>query len=413
MKIDKEKIVCLQENYGKNILPLSNFENNYFPGTNPLHIIGYYKREISHSKIEETFFKAVKLYNLFSSRLIMIDDKKFALQYCTDGAQLNILQPLHGTVNDVNLAEIKNSLIHVKTLPGEPLFAMTVIPLKDGYLGGMSCSHAVSDGIGLMLFGFAWNCMVEGKDVLLPSSQRLFTGDPIGSDQIDRIFTPPLSELGKGIQNQFNNVNPIKTYTTNEYFSDELLNEIKNNSVTENSKYSISSHQIMTACLLKKYHHHILPDTDKIVLRSPINLRDIHPDVDAMYLGSANFNSFTEFAKEEIDKMSITEIAHRLKESMLCMRSEKYAREIASLSPYGLEINTDILDQTHPHYDIETNIVSSNLTHLNDLESLFLGPNVGGILYMGLVVQTGFTILKEKSGRIFAQITSRYPFSQS
>ena len=413
MKIEKEKIQYLQDHYGKNILPLSNFENNYFPGTNPLHIIGYYKREISHEKIEDTFFKTVKLYNLFSSRLIMIEDRKFALQYCTDGAQLHILQPLDLTVNDINLAEIKNSLIHVKTLPGEPLFAMTVIPLKDGYLGGMSCSHAVSDGIGLMLFGFAWNCMVEGKEVLLPSSQRLFTGDPIGSDQIDRIFTPPLSELGKGIQNQFNNVNPIKTYTTNEYFSDEFLNAMKKKSASENSRYSISNHQIMTAWLLKKYHHHILPNTDKIVLRSPINLRDIHPDIDAMYLGSANFNSFTEFTKKEIDTMSMTEIAHRLKESMLSMRSEKYARDIAFLSSYGLEINADILDKTHPHYDIETNIVSSNLTHLNDLESLFLGTNVGGILYMGLVVQTGFTILKEKSGRIFAQITSRYPFNES
>jgi hypothetical protein len=413
MEMDKEKMTRLKENYGKNILPLSHFENNYFPGTNPLDIIGYYKREISHSKIEETFFKAVKLYNLFSSRLIMIDDKKFALQYCTDGAQLHILQPLNVTVQDINLDEIKSRLIHVKTLPGEPLFAMTVIPLKDGYLGCMSCSHAVSDGIGLMLFGFAWNCMVEGKDVLLPSPQRLFTGDPIDSGQIDRTFTPPLSELGKGIQNQFNNVNPIKTYTTNEYFSDEFLNEIKNQSGSENSKYSISSHQIMTACLLKKYHHHLLPDTDKIVLRSPINLRDIHPDIDAMYLGSANFNSFTEFTKDEIEAKSITKIASCLKESMLRMRNETYAKEIAFLSPYGLEINTDILDNTHPHYNIETNIVSSNLTHLHDLESLFLGPNVGGIIYMGLVVQTGFTILKEKSGRIFAQITSRYPFSQS
>ena len=73
-------------------------------------------------------------------------------------------------------------------------------------------------------------------------------------------------------------------------------------------------------------------------------------------------------------------------------------------------IDTDILKNEHPPYSIETNIESSNMTHLNDLESMFVGPGTGTVLHIGLVIQTGFTMLKEKSGRIIAQITSRYPF---
>ncbi|MCX5849243.1 MAG: acyltransferase [Deltaproteobacteria bacterium] len=410
MEISKENIAYLEENYGKNILPLSNFENNYFPGTNPLEILLFYKKGTSLEKLEERFFKTVEHYNIFSSRLIMIDDKKFALQYCTDGIVKSILPPVDETFDNININDINKMIEHVKTLPGKPLLAVTGIPIKDGVLAGISCSHAVGDGISLMLFLYAWNCMIEGNEFPLPSTQRLFKGKPVSSDKIDKVFTPPLSELSKGIQNQFNNVNTIKTYTTKEYFSDEFLNEIKNKAKSENAKLMISNHQIMTSFLLKKYYNQLLPNTDKIVLRSPISLRDIHPDIDSLYMGSANFNSFTEFTKEEIDKMSILQIAYRLKESMIKMRNEKYAKEISFLSKYGLEINIDILNKNHPPYDIETNIVSSNLTHLNDLESLFLGPNIGSILYIGLVVQTGFTMLKEKSGRIFAQITSRYPF---
>jgi len=411
MEINKENIAYLEENYGKNILPLSNFENNYFPGTNPLEILLFYKKGTSIEKLEKLFFKTIEYYNIFSSRLIMIEPKKFALQYCTDGVVTSVLPPVNETFDNINIDDIKKMIMHVKTLPGEPLFAVTGIPIKDGILAGVSCSHAIGDGISLMLFLYAWNCMIEGKEFPLPSPQRRFKGNPINSDKIDKVFTPPLSELSKGIQNQFNNVNTIKTHTTKEYFSDEFLTEIKNKAKSENAKLMISNHQIMTSFLLKKYHHHILPNTDKIVLRSPISLRDIHPDIDSLYMGSANFNSFTEFTKEEIDKMSITDIAYQLKESMIRMRCENYAKEISFLSRYGLEINTDILDKTHPSYDIETNIVSSNLTHLNDLESLFMGSNVGNILHIGLLVQTGFTMLKEKSGRIFAQITSRYPFT--
>jgi hypothetical protein len=400
----------LSQNYGKNILPLSNYEKNYFLGTSPLEVLLFYKKGTSLERIETCGFKTLDHYNIFSSRLIMTEPDKFALVYCTDGVAKSVLPPLDKTFDEIDLDEISKMIIHIKTLPGEPLFAVTGIPIKDGILAGVSCSHAVGDGISLMLVLYAWNCMIEGKDFPLPSPQRLFKGSPVRFETIDQKFIPPLSELGKGIQNHFNHVNPIRTYTTKEYFSDEFIAEMKNKARLEKSTYPISSHQIMTSFLLKKYHHHLLPNSDKVILRSPINLRNLHPDVDPLYLGSANFNSFTEFTKDEIDHMSITEIACRLKKSMVQMRTADYARTISYLTGYGLEIDTEILDKTHPHYDIENNIVSSNLTHWNDLESMFMGSNVGSILHIGLLVQTGFTMLKEKSGRNFAQVTGRYPF---
>jgi len=410
MELNQEQRNYLEAHYGKNILPLSHFENSYFPGTSPLEILLFYMKGTSIEKLEACFYKTVEHYNIFSSRLMMIDKGKFALHYCTDGIVRSVLPPMDVTFDQVNIDDIKKMMIHVKTLPGEPLLAVTGIPIRDGIIAGISCSHAVGDGISLMLFLYAWNCMIEGIEFPFPSPQRLFKGHPVSSDKIDKVFTPPFSELSKGIQNQMNNVNTIKTYSAVEYFSDVFLKEMKNKAKSEQSTYQISDHQIMTSFLLKKYHHLLLPNTDRIVLRSPISLRDIHPDIDALYLGSANFNSFTEFSKDEIDRMTLTEIAYRLKESMIQMRSEDYAKKIAFLTDYGLEIDIDLIDKTHPPYNIENNIVSSNLTHLNDIESIALGANVGRLMFIGLVVQTGFTMLKEKSGKIFAQITSRYPF---
>lgn len=413
MGFDKATLKYLKDHYGKSILPLSNFENAYFMGTSPIEVFFLYKKNNSISWMKESLLKTIEYYNLYSSRLIMTEDDKFALQYCTDGAVANPLPPVDATFASMDIDDLMKKMYHVKTLPGEPLFAVTGIPLKDGIFAGVSMSHAVGDGISILLFLYAWMCIAEGKEFLRPSGQRLFKGLPVRSDKIDPSLTPPFSELRAGIQNQVNNVNTIKIYTTYEYFSDEFLHKIKNQAKSENKKWAISNHQIMTAFLLKKYGDHILPNTDKIVLRSPINLRDIHPDIDPLYIGSANFNSFTEFTKEEIQQMSIPEIAYRLKESMVTMRSESYARKIAQLSDYGVEIDTEILKNEHPPYSIETNIVSSNMTHLNDLESMFVGPGTGIVLHIGLVIQTGFTMLKEKSGRIIAQITSRYPFIQA
>ncbi len=408
MRFSKEQIEYLEENLGKNILPLSIFENEIRPGNAPGEIIIFYKKETPIPKLTNSFLKAAEYYNLFSSRLIMIDDDKFALHHCTDGIEIKVMRPINVTFNKIDIDDIKKMMVHVETLPGEPLVALTGIPIKDGVFGGISCSHAMTDGISLLLFLFAWSCIIEGKDFLPPSTQRLFKGKPIHSDKIDKVFMPPLSELSDKIQNRVKHRRNLKTYSKKEYFSNEFLNELKNKAKRENEKFVISNNQIINAFLLKKYHHQILPDADRIRLRTPINLREINSDIDPMCIGTAYFINITEFTKDEIDKMSIYEIAYRLNASITESRSEKFIKKISYISEYGVEINADILENFSP-FNIGTDIVSSNLTHINDLESMGLGSNVGGIVYFGVTAPTSFSMMKEKSGSIYADITSIYP----
>ena len=410
MKFSKGNIAYLEENYGKNILPLSIVENDRFPGSAPMEVFLYYKKGTPLEKLEECFFKTVEHYNLFSSRLIMIDDNKFALQYCKNGVVTSILPPVKVASNNLNVEDIKKMMTHVQTLPGEPLFAITGIPIEDGMLGALSCSHAICDGIAFMIFLHAWGCIIEGRDFPIPSPQRLFQGNPISFDKIDKAFIPPLHALSDKIQNKVKRNSNLKTYTKREYFSDDFLNDCKNEARSEKEDFLISNNQIVISFLLKKYHKHLLPHTDRIILKNPVNFRDVLPDIDFLYIGNAVFDSFTEFTKDEIDRMTIPQISYRLKESIANMRSESYVREIVYLSKYGLEFKPDAYKKNYPPYDVETDIFSANLTHLSDLESLGLGTNAGSILYLGLPLQTGFTMLKEKSGRMFAQITSRYPF---
>jgi hypothetical protein len=300
-------------------------------------------------------------------------------------------------------------MVHVKTLPGEPLLALTGIPIKDGVFGAISCSHAIADGISLILFLHAWGCVIEGKSFPLPSTQRLFKGDPISSDEIDKALTPRLSELSDAIQNRVKRNKNIKTYSKREYFSDEFLDEIKNKAKSENEKYIFSNNQIITSFLLKKYHGVILPNTDRIVLRTPVSFRDIHPDIDSLYIGNAQYYCVTEYKKDEIDKMSIYDVAYRLKESIVNMRNENFIKKLSYVSNYGIEVKTDIL-KNNPPANMDADILATNLTHLNDLESLGLGADIGSILYISLAYyKTNFIMLKERSGRIFAEITSRYP----
>lgn len=403
------KYAYLENNYGKNILPLSIFENKDYPGSRPTEFLVFYKKKTSLTKAGESLFKTIEHYNLFSSRLIMIDENKYALQYCKEGFEYHVLPSMDVASEDINIDDVRNKIKHVQTLPGEPLFAITLIPIKDGILGGISCSHAVGDVSSLMLFMFAWGCMHYGHDFPMPSNQRLFKGEPVRFDTIDRAFIPRLSELNDEIQNRVKNFNRWKTYYKRECFTETLLDEIKNKAKSENENYVISDNQIINALLLKKYHEEIIPDTDKVRLRIPINLRYIHPDIDSLYMGNAVFSSVIEFEKNEIKTMSEYQIAYRIKQSIAKMRNEDYVKKIAYLSEYGIEYQDDIFKTLSP-YNLNTDILSANLTHINDLESLGLGSDIGKILFMSSTMQTSFTILKEKKGMIFVEIQSRYPF---
>jgi len=184
---------------------------------------------------------------------------------------------------------------------------------------------------------------------------------------------------------------------------------MKHQAQANNREFVISNNQIMTAWLLKKYHHHILPHTDKIVIRTPVDLRTVHPGVDPMYIGYAVINSFSEFRKKEIDHMSVVETACRLKESIHHTRTKRFIQEATYLSKYGIEIREEVLKQ-FPPYNPDTDIVSTNMTHLSDLESLFLGPDAMRIEHIGVAsVKTSFAMVREKNSQMSAQITSRYP----
>ncbi|HPL48048.1 MAG TPA: acyltransferase [Smithella sp.] len=407
MKLGEKQMLYLKENLGKTILPLSIFENEIRPGTKPMEIVLFYKKRTSLLKIKESLFRAIEYYNLFSSRLIMMDDNKFALQHCIDGVEYNILPSMNTPLDHIAVDEMKKKMAHVRTLPGEPLFAVTGMPIKDGLLGGISCSEAIADVFSCILFLYTWKCIIEDKSFPLPSTQRLFKGKPVASDAIDKIFTPPLSALSEKIQSRVR-ASEIKLYSKREYFSDEFFDEHKNKAKLENEKYIISSNQIMTAFLLKKYHDQLLPDTDRIVLRSPVNLRDVHPDIDSMYIGNVFFDNKTEFTRHEINTMSIYEIAYRLKESITKTTNENYVKNISYLSKYGIEFKPDIFKK-YRSLDVNTDIVSSNLVLLNDPESLGLSK-LFNILHLNSTVQTSFMMYKEKKGRIFTQITSMYPF---
>ena len=99
----QKKMISLEENYGKNILPLSLVDNDRFPGGRPVELVLFYKEKNPLSKFKECLFKAIEHYNLFSSRLIMTDKNKFALLYCTDGVQFNILPPIIAASDEVEI----------------------------------------------------------------------------------------------------------------------------------------------------------------------------------------------------------------------------------------------------------------------------------------------------------------------
>jgi hypothetical protein len=136
MKITNEHDAYIEKNCGKNILPLSIFDNVVRPGGSPIEILFFVTKKLPITEFKRTLIKTVEHYNIFSSCLIMIGQDRFALQYCTDGFIPMVLPDMDVALSDQVIEDFKKRMIHIKTLPGEPLFAVTGVQLKDGILAG-------------------------------------------------------------------------------------------------------------------------------------------------------------------------------------------------------------------------------------------------------------------------------------
>jgi hypothetical protein len=109
------------------------------------------------------------------------------------------------------------------------------------------------------------------------------------------------------------------------------------------------------------------------------------------------------------NECQIYEIAYRLNESISNVGNEEHLKKISYLSDYGIEFKKEVI-KNYSLYNMDTDIMSSNLIALNDPESLGISSNLVNILNIN-ASPTSFVILKEKDGRIFAQITSIYPLT--
>lgn len=53
----QKKMISLEENYGKNILPLSLVDNDRFPGGRPVELVLFYKEKILYQNSKSVFSK--------------------------------------------------------------------------------------------------------------------------------------------------------------------------------------------------------------------------------------------------------------------------------------------------------------------------------------------------------------------
>jgi len=191
------------------------------------------------------------------------------------------LTPMDKNFADVNIEDIKKKVVKVKHYPDEPLLSLTVIKLKDGSVGRSQLFTCRLRRHYVYPVPFSLGMFHRRHPTFATVSSKIIKGKPISSDKIDKVFIPSLSELSDEIKERLKSVDE-KIYTKREYFPDELLDDIKKKAKLENEKYNISNNQIMNALILKNYYKQMLPGADKIRLRTPINLRDVHPDIDSM-----------------------------------------------------------------------------------------------------------------------------------
>ena len=197
----------------------------------------------------------------------------------------------------------------VRGLPGDPLLLGSLTPTTEGCVIGLSVSHIVADGMTIFIFFAIWTALMSGKKPPKPSDQRSFE-----QSRIVKNFRPLRVPLATRVQSR----NDMYSTLNQEYTFLSLPDSLTTKLLTEVGPESPALNHIVAAHLLRRFEPNILPDSEILRLRIPIDMRNLHPSIDPLYLGNAFFDAVIAFSRNELGEQSLSALAYQNRKRCTC-----------------------------------------------------------------------------------------------
>jgi len=362
-------------------LTLSAYDQSLGIGTPSLYRLFCLRQMPDVERLALSLGKTLERFPRFATRITLTDDGRSKLVTLDEPLAVELRPAASWTPEAFRLEQVPHFVRGLTTEAGKPVLAVTLTPVTDGAVLGVSCSHAVGDMYSYYLFHAYWNeqirSIADGQKDLGRRSARLLDL----SEGTTRRLEEGHPAAGGGAS-----MNDSQDYLIVGFDHDEL-DELRSELRTDDVLPSLN--EAVTAYIVHRFICRLTDPPSTVRLRVPISLRGMHPLVPKDFFGNAIIEALVPVSDRTDTPAAACVTAHRIREAVRAARSRQNVEENIAFDENGIRY----VGGDHYAYDERTDILCTNTSRM-DFHQIDFGcgtyPKILGLTYRGLrIAATG------------------------
>ena len=330
-------------------------------GSQPITFAFSYPSELDPGKLQESLARTIEVFPLVQSELQRVDDADLTFHVMD---QKLVIEVARSDAAFERLQSIEQYVAPVRSVVGEPLTKIRLTQTPSGSVLAVSMSHALVDGFSFFHFLSSWARMCRGERFLPPHLERaVLTSIPARQDeevsakQIYEDCGMFLGDKREGTSGAA--VREERLIIPEETIRSEMsaVRSGRNTSVTEND--------VICAILWKKY----VPlwgageGSAQTFLTSPFDFRRALAGFPKTYFGCALTFATAGLRHDELDRITVGELALLVKNAVGQMKGEFVAGSMSALENLRKQKGLGAMECLHLR-DPRRGMIVTNLTRM-------------------------------------------------
>jgi len=332
-------------------LTLSDYDQSLGVGTPTLYRMFCLREMPNVDQLVFALGKTLERFPRFATRIVLTDNGRAEL-VPLEGPLALELRPAASWVPEEFRPEDVPLFVRGLTTEAEtPVLAVTLTPVTNGAVLGVSWSHAVGDMYSYYLFHAYWN--EQTRLAVIP--------DTAPGQRSARPATVSVASPRSWVENSLDGegrARGTKRYWEIIGFDQDELEALRADLEKDGTVPSLN--EALTAYIVHRFGFKLMGRRSGLRLRVPVNVRGAHPLVPEDYIGNAIIEALVPLDELADTPAAARATAHRIRETVRAARKPHNIESTIAVDERGIRL----LKNDLPVYDRNTDILSTNLSRM-------------------------------------------------
>jgi Transferase family len=330
---------------------LSDYDQSLGVGTPTLYRMFCLREMPDVDRLVFALGETLERFPRFATRIVLTDNGRAKLVPLEEPLAMELRPAASWVPEEFQPEDVPLFVRGLTTEAEKPVLAVTLTPVTNGAVLGVSWSHAVGDMYSYYLFHAYWNDQMRLAVIPDTASGQRSTRPATVSAGSPRSWVENSVAGERGARG-------AKKYWEIIGFDRDELEALRADLEKDGTVPSLN--EALTAYIVHRFGFKLMGRRSGLRLRVPVNVRRAHPLVPEDYIGNAIIEALVPLDELADTPAAARATAHRIRETVRAARTPQNIESTIAVDERGITL----LKNDLPVYDRSTDILSTNLSKM-------------------------------------------------